>query len=161
MYKMLSDEYLAGFRQGLKGAPYPQGAYDAKPRYSRDGGFDRDTANRICEYLEPLLDPEDYSRVEEMIHECVDEEGEDDTNVQFDAERLARDRGRRAQDQPPPFKGMPRTGGRMVDDRRGRAMDAILATGPAMAFDKKLSRIGRARRSFEARYPDVKRIGFR
>jgi hypothetical protein len=198
---MFSDQYLAGFKaaRGLEAAAAvsrsnPLGAYDAKywERHARDGsGITRDTANEICEYLEPLLDPEDYSRVEEMIHECVGEDGAElhdneysrrgregvdpyshdrrraRDNHDADVERLARDRGRRLGrgDEPPAFNGMPRTGSGPLNggrfgsqDRRGRAMDAILATGPAMAFDRKLARIDRNRESFFTKFPDARRL---
>jgi hypothetical protein len=214
---MFSDQYLAGFKaaRGLETAV--KAAYDAQSwaKHAGDGGgISGAVAERICQYLEPLLDHDDYARAEEMIYECVDagEDGASEHDDQYSSrgheldamdrrryrlgrsarddleynrgepdERLARDRDY-GKDQPPAFKGMPRTGsgpGAGIDgrysqdryhvrssalgssDRRGRAMDSILATGPAMAFDKKLARRDRARKDFELRFPETKRIGFR
>jgi hypothetical protein len=129
-YKMLSEGFLSGFRQGLhnRAGVCVEGAFDAKPRWrgsARDADLDEDDGPQrdLIAYLEKYLPGDALVHASSLLERCL--QGNGDDNDQFPhtrgeeerddefaqgAERLARDRRRYGRDQPLPFKGMPRVG---------------------------------------------------
>jgi hypothetical protein len=145
---MLSDDYLRGFRAGLNGRPShnPQGAYDAAPAWSRRHAHDAADDSDLLAFLRDRLDPADLDEAIRLIEKCspgllgggADDENEQERRDNEQAREWHQGKGepgldrrrRYARDEPPPFRGMPRPGGTMVDDRRHRhAMDSALNRG--------------------------------
>lgn len=109
--------------------PYarPTAAYDALPksmayggRHARDqeeGGDD--PIQKIKTFIMNCLSPEDAQRLMQMMQELsnggeeLDEESGEADGVKRWRDRVA------AEDDPPSFRGMPRTGGKMASDSRG------------------------------------------
>lgn len=143
MYKMLSDEFLRGFKSARGGSPRevqavidclkrnPEGAFDSKPpwmsrRHARDADpdFDRETANEILEFLSDKLEGGDYEHAMRLLEKCLpdfagdlaDDEGKQEYEDRRTSERWNIGKGAREDD------GI-RHPARPGEDRRRHAMD--------------------------------------
>jgi hypothetical protein len=142
-----------------------KGKYTMTTSYTRDRGFTKARDNRRIgkdAEIRDMLDDEDAD-FGDLVAACIDaappehqaevfealrEMGEDRRGPRsWAADRLERRSLRRAsdarlkrmgRDDPVPFKGMPETGGGMVEgeDRRRMAGDAALARSPHGRFDR-------------------------
>jgi hypothetical protein len=146
MYRMIDDVTLSNFRRFMQsGIPLkefgPQGAFIAaipKGRGRDEGGQPSAIMGMLA--LKAKMSPEGFKALCQELCGGEAEDGEYET-PQERLEAEAYPGGKRATDEPPPFKGRPRTGG---------AMDAM----DAMAFDKlSTPRRTKAERSFDAMYP--------
>jgi hypothetical protein len=146
MPKMLSDEFLRGFKSAIRdtnGRPLKaEGAFDVmtkelKRRLARDAATagltgSRDLAECLSEFQQWAADNLDGEQLRAFTHhlETVlgnvrggEQAGEDDVGTGYTKESDSQ-----AADDPPPFPGMPKVGKGPVDDRGvRRATDACLA----------------------------------
>jgi hypothetical protein len=140
-YKMIDKVTLKNFKRFMRsGIPLrefgPQGAFDSKPRARDDEPDDKPAPSAIAGMiaLRDRMSPEGFRA---LCNELCGGEAEDGDPASQFTDPMDREMHQKAQDEPPPFKGRPRTGG---------AMDA-------MAFDKlSTPRRSKAEKSFAAMF---------
>jgi hypothetical protein len=146
-YRMIDNVTLSNFRRFMQsGVPLkefgPQGAFDSKPsRRGRDEDDPSESRGDIARMMKTIargMSPENWAKWREELLEDGAEDGEY-TTPEDRLEAEAYPGGKRATDEPAPFKGRPRPGG---------AMDGL-------AFDGPPRRKSSGEKSFAAMYGDA------